>query len=305
MRSAALFALPLLLAAPAATAAGQQRRDDGRPSDRGGRLDTTVTLGRGGLVALTTLHGDVRVRTGTGNAVVVHAASERGRIRFDASSDRVAVDASDLAGDVRFDITVPPGARVSVQVQTGDASVLGTGGDVSVHTQSGDVTVQNAAGHVDLNTVSGDITASELRGDVTASTVSGDIRLTGVAGNVSATSVSGDAILSRVTSQSVNAQSTSGDVAFDGAIAADGRYDLGSHSGDVTLTLPAAASAQLTVSTWNGSIDSDFPITLEPGEHGIGSATAKRFTFSLGGGAARIAAQTFSGDVVIRRRAGP
>lgn len=304
MRSSLLVAF--LLLAAAVPAAAQQRRDDGLlyDRDRGGRLDTTVTLDRGGLVALTTRHGDVRVHTGPANTVVVHATAERGRIRFDASRDRVAVDASDLGGDVRFDITVPLGARVSSQSQGGDVSVSGTGGDVSVHSQTGDVTAQNASGHVDLSTLSGDITASDLRGDVSASSVSGEIRLTGVTGNVSAASVSGDVTLSRVTSQSVSAQSTSGDVGFDGAIAADGRYDLGSHSGDVTLTIPADASAQLTVSTWNGSIDSEFPITLEPGEHGIGAGTSKRFTFTIGGGAARISAQTFSGDVVIRRRGG-
>ena len=43
----------------------------------------------------------------------------------------------------------------------------------------------------------------------------------------------------------------------------------------------------------------EFPITLKPGEHGIGSPNAKRFTFEIGGGAARITAETFSGDITI------
>ncbi len=299
MRSSMPVALLLLVAAVAPSGA-QQRRDDAR--DRGGRFDTTVTLSPSGLVALTTGRGDVQVHAGAGNTVVVHANAERGRIRFDASSDRVAVDASDLGGDIRFDITAPPGAHLAVQSQSGDVSIRGTGSDVSVHTQTGDIIVENASGHVDLTSLSGDITASHLKGDVLASSVSGDLTLSDVAADVTAASVSGDVKLTGVTSRSVEARTTAGDVSFDGAIDPSGRYELSTHSGDVTLTLPEKASAQLTVSTWNGSIDSEFPITLEPGEHGIGIGTSKRFTFTIGEGAARISAQTFNGDVVIRRR---
>ena len=54
--------------------------------------------------------------------------------------------------------------------------------------------------------------------------------------------------------------------------------------------------AQLSISTFSGAIDSDFPITLRAGEHGIGAAQAKRLNFTLGQGTARIIAETFSGD---------
>jgi DUF4097 and DUF4098 domain-containing protein YvlB len=298
------FVLSAVLAATTALPAqAQRRRDDGRTFDRGTtRLDTTVALNPGGLVALSARDGDIVVRTGAANQVVVRATSGRGPVRFDASSNRVAVDASDDAGDVRLEVTVPPGARVSAQSQDGDVSVRGTGGDVSVHSQNGDVTVDRAAGHIEFGTLSGDITGSHLTGDVDASSVSGSLALSDVNGDLTAQSVSGDVKLSRITSRSVDAQTTGGDVSFDGAIDPSGRYQLTTHSGDVRLTLPEKASAQLTVSTWSGTIDSDFPITLQPGEHGIGVATTKRFTFNIGGGAARISAETFSGDVVIRRR---
>jgi DUF4097 and DUF4098 domain-containing protein YvlB len=97
----------------------------------------------------------------------------------------------------------------------------------------------------------------------------------------------------------VRAKTTSGEVVYDGTIDAAGRYELTSHSGDVKLRVPRDASAQLTVSTWNGSIDSDFPITLKPGEHGISVSRSKRYVFEIGGGGARISAETFSGDITI------
>jgi DUF4097 and DUF4098 domain-containing protein YvlB len=67
----------------------------------------------------------------------------------------------------------------------------------------------------------------------------------------------------------------------------------------VRLRLPAAVGAQLSVSTFNGGIESDFPITLKPGEHGIGASQAKRLNFTLGQGSARILAETFSGDITL------
>jgi len=57
------------------------------------------------------------------------------------------------------------------------------------------------------------------------------------------------------------------------------------------------------VSTFNGGIESDFPITLKAGEHGIGAAQSKRLNFTVGRGTARIIAEgdgvvvLFSGDV--------
>lgn len=296
----------LLLAAATAPAFAQDRRDDGRLFDRrrSDTIDTTVTIATGGVVALSARRGDIVVTTGSGNTVHVRAATERGRLRFDASANRVSLDASDAADDRRIEVTVPAGVRVTAQTFNGDVSIRGTGGDVSAHTQTGDVTVENASGHVDLNTLSGDITASRLQGTVSANSVSGDVSLTGVTGNVSVASVSGDLTLRSVTSQLVSAQTTSGDVAFDGGINPAGRYEFTTHSGDVSLDIPAGASAQLTVSTWNGSIDSDFPITLQPGEHDVGVATSKRFTFTIGGGEARITAESFGGDIVIHRRGG-
>lgn len=300
-----LFAA-LLLVVVAAPAIAQDRRDDGRMFVRRGtdRIDTTVTIAAGGVVALSARRGDIVVTTGSGNTVHVRAATERGRLRFDASEHRVSLDASDAADDGRIEVTVPAGVRVTAQTMNGDVSVRGTGGDVSAHTQTGDVTVENASGHVDFNTLSGDITASQLKGTVSANSVSGDVSLTGVAGNVDVASVSGDLTLRNVTSQSVSAQTTSGEVTFDGSIDPAGRYQFTTHSGDVSLDIPAGASAQLTVSTWNGSIDSDFPITLQPGEHDIGVATSKRFTFTIGGGEARITAESFGGDIVIHHRGG-
>jgi len=116
---------------------------------------------------------------------------------------------------------------------------------------------------------------------------------------VDVASVSGDVDLRGITSKTVRAKTMSGDVRFGGAIDPSGRYDLVSHSGDIGLRIPRDASAQLTVSTWSGTIDSEFPITLKPGDHSISVTKSKRYTFEIGAGGARITVEAFSGDITI------
>jgi DUF4097 and DUF4098 domain-containing protein YvlB len=182
---------------------------------------------------------------------------------------------------------------------SGDISVRGTRGEVQAHAQSGDIVVEDVTSRLDVNTLSGSIEAHNVVGDVDIGTTSGDVKIVDLRGNVEIGTVSGEIELRGITAKIVRAKTTSGDVTFDGTIDPTGRYDLATHSGDVRLHVQRDASAQLTVETWNGGVNSEFPITLKPGEQGIGSANAKRFTFSIGAGAARITAATFSGDITI------
>ena len=86
----------------------------------------------------------------------------------------------------------------------------------------------------------------------------------------------------------------------DGSVDSDGQYAYNSQSRDLVLTLPESAGGGVSVETFSGEIDSDFPITLQPGERDS-REHGRRFEFTFGGGGARITTQTFSGDIVIRR----
>lgn len=287
----------LAVAAWAAPSAAQSRRDD---EEYASRIDTTFTFDRRGTVVIAAGSGEVDVTAWDRPQIRVRARSERSVVRLDATATRVSLDISrPRGGDTRFEVTVPVGVRVSARSTSGDVSITGTRGGVEARTQNGDLSVTDVGEIVDLNTYSGDVVARGITGDIEISTLNGEVMLSEVKGDVDVTSVSGDIDLRAITARYVRAKSTSGDVAFDGAIDKLGRYELGTHSGTVYLTIPQGTAAQLTVATYSGSIESDFPITLTPGEHGIGSA--KRFTFGInGGGDARLSAESFSGDITIR-----
>ena len=295
-RSALRFAAAALLIAVTAHAAVAQR---GRRVSRDARseIDTTFTFDKNGTVTVNVPNGDVVIAGTTGNQIHIRAESENDDLRVDASGSQVMIQTSNRDGSAQ--LSVPQGVRVIVQSRSGDVTIRGTHGAVEVHGSSGDINVDDVVGRLDVNNLSGDITVSNLAADGDISTTGGDVKLTNVRGNLDIGTVSGEIALRGITAKNVRARTTSGDVTFDGLIDPTGRYEFATHSGDVNLHVQRDASAQLTVSTWNGGIDSDFPITLRPGEHGIGSENSKRFIFNIGGGAARVTAETFSGDIAI------
>lgn len=306
LRSPTLRRLPLvtlLSFALAGTAGAQHRRDYDR--DYRSNVDTSFTFERRGLVAITIGAGDIVVTSWDRDQIRVHATSESGGVRLDAGPSRMSLELANgygHGGDARFEVTVPIGVRIVARAQSGDIAITGTQGEVDARSQSGDIKVEGAANRLDIGTLSGDIEAHGVIGDVQIKSVSGDIKMTDFKGDFEGESVSGSIELRNAAGRYVRSHTTSGDLVYEGSVDPSGRYELSAHSGDIRLDIPSNASAQLSVSTWSGTLDSDFPITLRPGEHGIGSGQAKRFTFDIGGGAARISAETFSGDISIGSR---
>jgi DUF4097 and DUF4098 domain-containing protein YvlB len=294
-----LIGVALLLGSAHAVHAQRVRTRFG--SDDRSRVDTTIAFDKNGSVNVSAAGGDIVIVGWSRDQVQVRATSDDDNIRFDASGSRLNLELTSRShgSDARFEMSVPYGVHVLARTQSGDISVRGTRGDVEAHAQSGDIIVEGVTSRLDVNTLSGDVTASDISGDIEISTINGDVKITDLRGNAEVSTVSGEVGLHGVTSKLVRAKTTSGDVVFDGLIDPAGRYELSAHSGDIRLHMQRDASAQLTVSTWNGGISSDFPITLKPGEHGIGSSSTKQFTFGIGGGAARITAETFSGDITI------
>jgi DUF4097 and DUF4098 domain-containing protein YvlB len=290
----------LLVALCGGVAKAQRHRDYDR--DARSTIDTSFTFDRRGVVSLTLGSGDIVVTAWDRDQIHVHATAESGGVRLDATSSRVSVELSNRyggGGDSRFEVTVPIGVRIIARAQSGDIAISGTGADVDARSQSGDIKVEDVANRLDIGTLSGDIEARAVRGDAQIKSVSGDIRITDFKGDFEGETVSGSIELQNAVGRYIRSHTTSGDLTYEGSIDPSGRYELSAHSGDIRLAIPSNSSAQLSVSTWSGTLDSDFPITLRPGEHGIGSGQAKRFTFDVGGGAARIDVETFSGDITI------
>ena len=299
MKTLILYGFATLAVATALPA--QSRRDRDRGADEGSRIDTTLTLGTNGVVDLSIVGGEIVVTGGTGRQVRIVAESERAQLRLEHTSNRITLRTErnrHRGGDTEYRITVPAGTRVIMASTSGELTARGTKGEVEATTMSGDISITDASGDVLAETLSGSVEISGVTGDVSVQAVSADVSIERVTGAVEAESVSGEIILRNITSKSVSGVTVSGEVEFDGSIVADGRYKLSSHSGDVRVSLADAVNAIVSVSTFSGEIDSDFPLTLEPGER---RSNHQQFQFRIGSGGARIDLESFSGDIYLDR----
>ncbi len=276
--------------------------DRWRDQDGVSRIDTTIAFSPNGTIDLSTISGDIMVTGWSRNEARIKASSERGQLRFSASSSRISIEAQSRRGrmgETRYELSVPQGVRVMLQSTSGDVSARDINGPTDVRTTSGDIVLHGASGHIEISTTSGDIEASRLRGDIEVDAVSGEFDVTDVEGTIRVETVSSDIVLRNIRVREATASTVSGEIMFDGAIARDGRYDFRSHSGNVTLRVPADAGARFEVETYSGELDSDFPITLMPGDRS--RSRPRRFEFSIGSGTSRIIAETFSGDIILER----
>jgi DUF4097 and DUF4098 domain-containing protein YvlB len=201
---------------------------------------------------------------------------------------------------VSYRVKVPKGTEVEIQSVSGNVTLTGVEGRANAESVSGDVRVTNAAELEVAKSVSGSVEVRGARSGRHADieSVSGDVLVQDIeASELTVTSVSGEVTVQDVSSRRASLESVSGDLEYTGSIAASGRYDFQSHSGDVVVTIGDDVGFELEASTFSGEIDSDF--TLERTSR---DRKGRNLTAVVGDGSAVIEANTFSGDIRILRR---
>jgi DUF4097 and DUF4098 domain-containing protein YvlB len=201
-------------------------------------------------------------------------------------------------GDTTLDLKVPRNAEMKIDVVSADIALSGVAGrSLTVNTVSGKARLDSDAKELEADSVSGnlDITGKADRGHL--ETVSGNIRTRGLGGQLKFNTVSGDIDADNAEYREISAGTVSGDMSLRGKPSKDARIDVESMSGDVHLYLPSDISTRLRVTTFSGSIRSDFGKVHEE-ERGPGS----NLDATVGLGDGRVTLQTFSGDVEVRRQ---
>ncbi|UCD25526.1 MAG: DUF4097 family beta strand repeat protein [Gemmatimonadota bacterium] len=264
------------------------------------QTDTTFAVASGARLDIDAFRGEVVIRTWDRNEMrVVAFHSSRTRVGISQSSSvvRIRPQAYQGVANVDVELTVPAGTDVDVNGTFMGADISGDFGEVRVETVQGDINATGATGFAYLYSVQGDVTLSNASGDLTVHSVHGSLGVDGAMGKLTADATHGNITLHGIESSQVEATTVSGTVRFEGTIEDGGRYRLSTHSGNVIVTVPENINAAISVSTFSGSFDAGFPITLtETWSQG------RQFSFTIGDGSARIDLESFSGDIDLRRR---
>ena len=183
------------------------------------RVDRTIPFTAQGTITLKNFSGDVRI-TGTSEGQVVIKAVRRAprerldriKLEIEESGSTLTINANkrdddddewtdrhnNNVVDTEFDIEVPAGSRLDINVFSSDVNVTGVIGEQTVHSFSGTLTLVGVRGPVDAKTFSAGIRV-EVDGisepDLQLETFSGDIEARlpdGARGRVRFNSFSGD-----------------------------------------------------------------------------------------------------------------
>ncbi len=232
-----------------------------------------LKLERGSRVVIESHNGDVNV-TGTDGDMLEAKGEEDGEkamLGYRVSGTTVYINRSMLkgghrGGEVNINVRLPRFAALQLSVLTGNATITRVEGEVKANVVSGDLAVQCAKGLLRVNSVSGNVEINGATGDVYAEAVSGD-------------------------------------VLFKGEIRAAGIYNLKSMNGEVEMTIPEkSVGFTATLTTFNGELETDFPLKLESTTQTGG--LNRRIIGRFGDGQAKVALNSFNSAVRILKATG-
>lgn len=266
------------------------------------QTDTTISVSQGTRLKLENQGGDITIHTWDRNQVHVQGShSRRTHVDIRLSGAVLSLEAEADRGPanmVDYELTVPAWMALDLGGMYSTVTVDGTSrAPIAVQTLEGDITVKGGAESVKLGTVSGRIVVSGARGHIELNSVSEDIEATDLAGDVVAETVSGDIILRRIDAKSVDVQTVSGELMYDGRIVDGGRYSLLTHSGEIYFSVAEGTNATIATAIGSGEVRATFPLPASE------RPSRRRQTFRFGSGSATVDLETFSGDVRLMRPA--
>jgi Putative adhesin len=228
-------------------------------------------LSVGQTIEIKGINGDLRATPSTSGEVEVTAARSARR----SNPDEVRIEVVQHARGVTICAVYPtPSGGDPNRCQPGDGGRLNNkDNDTVVHF---DVRVPDGIGFIG-RTVNGGVSGESLHGDADARTVNGSIRLT-TTGLAVAKTVNG----------SMNITMGRADWP-DGA-------SFKTVNGSITLTLPSALAAELRAEMLNGTLTSDFPVSVISS-----TANPRRLRGTIGSGTRPLDISTVNGSIRLLR----
>jgi DUF4097 and DUF4098 domain-containing protein YvlB len=224
------------------------------------------TLAAGKTIEIKGVNGDIRAGLATGNQVEVTAVKHARR------SDPESVEIKVMEGSDGVTICALYPSRRRVDSCDDSHGQSSENNDVSV-----DFTVKVPAGvKFAGNTVNGSVTATGLRADAEAATVNGSVEVE--------------------TTGEATAQTVNGDVKVEmGRIAGTGGMEFSTVNGGIDVTIPDGVGLDVSASTTNGDISTDFPLTVR------GRFGPRHLTGTIGGGGRSLSLTTVNGSIALHK----
>jgi DUF4097 and DUF4098 domain-containing protein YvlB len=241
-------------------------------------------------------NGRIEVKSSKNLEVVVIASQNSNKISFDMeqAGDRVDVIASIL------DLSAQP-----LELETSFQLTVPEETELQLKTENGLIYVEQVMGDMTLESVAGDVHLKEVSGYIIVKTTGGSLVCTQCAGKLKFESISGSAQILQPALNSVNANTSFGNILFDGDFIRTGLYSMRSSKGLVEVRFSGNDSFDLNARTNMGTVDNQAAAYLKPDSHGSTRNLGSKFRGlfgTVGAGLAKVELSTYSGTIRILKR---
>lgn len=246
--------------------------------------------------AVITIHnpnGKVVVKAWTKHEIMVIATHNSDKVEVSATQtgNRVDLRTEQLASSVApddmradYDVSVPEDAELQIHDDSGEVSVANVLGDMNVETVAARVALEDAAGYLTVRTVGGAFQCTRCAGRLEISSISGSFRLIDLR------------------SYHVSAQTSTGNILFDGEFLPNGIYRLKNYSGVIEVRFSPADSFDLSAKSLKGTVKNEAKLTPPAHPQHLNNS---KFGYALGtfnAGRAKVELTSFDGTINVLKR---
>jgi DUF4097 and DUF4098 domain-containing protein YvlB len=244
------------------------------------------------VVTIHNPNGTVTVRAWTKSEVMVVA---------NRATDRVAVDAEQTGN--RVDILTRPVSETSApeDLRTDVEISVPEDAELQIHNDSGGVNVSNVLGDMNVETIAAGVDLEDAAGYLTVKTVGGSFQCVRCAGRLEVSSISGNFRLIDVRSYYVRAQTSTGNILFNGEFLPNATYRLKNYSGVIEVRFSPGDSFDLSATSLKGKVHNEAKLD-PPSHHHFLPRFGNALFGTLNSGRASVQLSSFDGTINVLKR---
>jgi len=244
------------------------------------------------VVTIHNPNGKVVVKAWTKSEVMVIATHTSDKVEVDAeqSGNRIDVMTHQISDSIS-----PEDLQADYQINVPEDAEL------QIHDDSGEVTVANVMGDMNVETVGAGVDLEDAAGYLTVKTVGGSFQCVRCSGRLEVSSISGSFKLLSLHSFHVHAQTSKGNILFDGEFLPNGIYRLKNYSGVIEVHFSPGDSFDLSASSLKGKVNSQASLTPPSHPQNV-PKFGNAILGSFNSGHAKVELSSFDGTINILKR---
>jgi hypothetical protein len=174
--------------------------------------------------------------------------------------------------------------------------------ELQIHNDAGEVNVTNVLGDMNVETVAAGVDLEDTSGYLSVKTVGGSFQCVRCAGRIEVSSISGNFRLIDMKSSHVWAQTSTGNILFNGEFFPNGTYSLKNYSGTIEVRFSPGDSFDLSATSLKGKVNNEAKLTPSSHQRHFMPRWGNALFGTFNQGRAKVELTSFDGTINILKR---